>query len=585
MEKWDRLPEDLREKFVLRESELEFLHQVDRRIVDSNQSLEETLAFIVNSTQKLLGSGHTHIMLRRGKVLQTVHSSNPKDIGQPIPIDRSITGECFSSRRPIRIGDLTTSEYRSRYIPLQGHVGPPMMSLLAVPIEIGETRVGVLNSESMRPDAFSAVHEQVSGTIAGQIAIALHRAELFDRAKLSAEVDQLIFANDKQQDVLQAALEKVLQTLLRMKYVHLSGAQILFRREEHEDLEVVHSTNIDDVGLILSMADSVSGRAVRERRTVIVSDVSQDPSYKGLLGAEIQSEIAVPILIGDDRVVIGVLNVESSEPDVFSGFYQLILENFAEKVTAALAFAKLRSDVTEALELRHANDLLIAVGDQTSNMIHRLNNKVGSMRVRIKEIQDVCQLEVKSSEFLRNSLDALLKTAEETLKMPRELTHSLGRDYDNVQLNEAIESALRQMAIPANIKLELRLGAGIPTLPLFSFDIVLQNLVRNAIDAMPHGGTLTITTALVGYGRVPGGYVHLSVKDTGAGITKEIRAKLFEINFTTKREKEGKGLGLGLWWVRNFVRRAHGEIGIESTVGVGTEVVVKLPVDLSNNLE
>jgi signal transduction histidine kinase len=585
MDRWDRLPDDLREEFLLRENELEFLHQIDRRILDSNQSLEETLAFIVSRSQELLGSGHTHIMLRRGRVLETVHSSNPKDIGQPIPIDRSITGECFSSRRPIRIGDLTTSEYLSRYIPLRGHVGPPMMSLLAVPIEIGETRVGVLNSESIRPDAFSSLHEQISGTIASQIAIALQRAELFDRAKLSAEVDQLIFADDKQQDVLQMALEKVLQTLLRLKYVDINGAQILFRREEHEDLEVVHSTNIDDVGLIVSIADSVCGRAVRERRTVIVGDVSHDPSYKRLLGPQIQSEVAVPILIGDDRVVIGVLNVESAEPYVFSGFYQLILENFAEKVTAILAFAKLRSDVTEALELRQASDLLVAVGDQTSNMIHRLNNKVGSMRVRIKEIQDICQLEIKSNEFLRDSLDALLKTAEETLKMPKELTRSLGKDHENVQLNECIESALRQVTIPANIELELRLGDGIPTLPLFSFDIVVQNLVRNAIDAMPHGGKLTITTSLVGYGLVPGGYVQLSVKDTGAGITKEIRAKLFEINFTTKREKEGKGLGLGLWWVRNFVRRAQGEIGIESTIGVGTEVIVKLPVDLSHNLE
>lgn len=452
-----------------------------------------------------------------------------------------------------------------------------------MPIKLDESVIGVLNSESVDVGAFRPVHERVSGAIAGQIAIALQRAQLFDRAKLLAEVDQLIFADDPQEDVLQKALEKVMQALLRLKYVQLSGAQILFRREEHQDLEVVHSTNAEDVGLIVSMRESVCGRAVRERRTIIVGDVSRDPDYRRILGPEIQSEIAVPILIGDDKVVIGALNIESSEPDAFGGFYRLILENFAEKVTAILAYAKLRTDVTEALELRHANELLIAVGDQTSNMIHRLNNTVGAMRVRIMEIQQNCPEEIKSNDFLRESLEGILASAEKTLEMPREITRFLGRTHDTIHLNNFIESVLEEMTIPDPIQVELRLGDRIPTLELFSFDIVIENLVRNAIDAMEQvgGGTLTIETSLVAHGGVQGGYVQLSVKDTGVGIPDEHRASLFGINFTTKREKSGKGLGLGLWWVRNFVRRAEGEISIHSVPGVGTEVVVKLPVDLS----
>jgi signal transduction histidine kinase len=62
------------------------------------------------------------------------------------------------------------------------------------------------------------------------------------------------------------------------------------------------------------------------------------------------------------------------------------------------------------------------------------------------------------------------------------------------------------------------------------------------------------------------------------GIPAEIQRKVFELNFTTKHER-GKGLGLGLWWVRNFVRRAKGDITIRSAVGSGTEVTVKIPVD------
>jgi signal transduction histidine kinase len=592
VEKWKGLLEDLREEFVsrerqllLREQELEFLHQVDLRILNSNEPLDSTIVFIAKRTQDLIGSSHSHVLLKRGSHLETVYSSNSDDIGQHIPIESSLTGQCLTNREVVNIADLSTPEYSSRYIPLEGYTGAPMKSLLAVPIGLDEGVIGVLNSESVELGAFKPVHERVSTAIAGQIGIALQRAQLFDRAKLFAEVDQLIFADDRQEDVLQKALEKVLQALLRLKYVQLSGAQILFRREEHQDLEVVHSTNQDDVGLIVSMRDSVCGRAVRERRTIILSDVSQDPTYKRMLGPEIQSEIAVPILIGDDRVVIGVLNIESSEPDAFGGFYQLILENFAEKVTAILAFAKLRGDVTEALELRHANDLLVAVGDQTSNMVHRLNNTVGAMRVLIKEVQQNCADEIKSNDFLRESLESLLVSAEKTLEMPREITQFLGKAHDIIDLNVCIKATLKDITIPDNIRIELRLGEQIPALDLFSFDIVIQNLVRNAIDAMEQvgGGTLTIETALVAHGGVHGGLVQLIVKDTGVGIPDEIRANLFGINFTTKREKSGKGLGLGLWWVRNFVKRVEGEISIRSAAGVGTEVIVKLPVDLSRD--
>ena len=93
-----------------------------------------------------------------------------------------------------------------------------------------------------------------------------------------------------------------------------------------------------------------------------------------MLGPAIQSEIAIPLTLGDENYIIGVLNVESEELDAFSGYYQIILDSFADKVRILLAFAKLRTNVTEALEVRQANDLLIAVGDQATNMIHKLNS-------------------------------------------------------------------------------------------------------------------------------------------------------------------------------------------------------------------
>jgi signal transduction histidine kinase len=106
----------------------------------------------------------------------------------------------------------------------------------------------------------------------------------------------------------------------------------------------------------------------------------------------------------------------------------------------------------------------------------------------------------------------------------------------------------------------------------------VQNLLQNAVDAMPTGGRLSVTTWAQIHPTLMSGYFTLVIRDTGIGIPSEIQNRVFELNFTTKHAR-GRGLGLGLWWVRNFVRRARGDITIWSKPGVGTEVTVKIPVD------
>ncbi len=94
---------------------------------------------------------------------------------------------------------------------------------------------------------------------------------------------------------------------------------------------------------------------------------------------------------------------------------------------------------------------------------------------------------------------------------------------------------------------------------------------------MPNGGHLTVSTRLFTHEDAPAGYVQLIVRDTGTGIPEDILPHIFDLNFTTKTEK-GKGLRLGLWWVRTFITRSNGEITVETQKNVGTELSVKIPV-------
>jgi two-component system cell cycle sensor histidine kinase/response regulator CckA len=113
---------------------------------------------------------------------------------------------------------------------------------------------------------------------------------------------------------------------------------------------------------------------------------------------------------------------------------------------------------------------------------------------------------------------------------------------------------------------------------------VLVNLVVNARDAMPEGGTLTIQTANMvlddGFGaehpgNQPEAHAVLTVSDTGMGMNAEVKARIFEPYFTTKAH--GKGTGLGLATVMGIVKQSGGHIVVDSSPGQGATFRVFLP--------
>ena len=147
-----------------------------------------------------------------------------------------------------------------------------------------------------------------------------------------------------------------------------------------------------------------------------------------------------------------------------------------------------------------------------------------------------------------------------------------------VDLNEALreaESSLRQHLGPDK-ELRLVFGAERPLVDLTAaqVDQVVRNLVMNAADAMPAGGTITVSTA-AGLPSEPAAPVLLEVRDTGIGMDAATSARIFEPFFTTK--PEGRGTGLGLPMVQQIIETAGGSIRVESAPGLGTLFRIQLP--------
>ena len=138
-------------------------------------------------------------------------------------------------------------------------------------------------------------------------------------------------------------------------------------------------------------------------------------------------------------------------------------------------------------------------------------------------------------------------------------------------INETL-TFLRHQPSFRNVQLEKQVAADLPPITADANQIsqVLVNLLLNAVQAMPQGGTITLRAGVAMQNRI-----EVKVTDTGSGIPADILAHIFEPFFTTKR---GKGTGLGLSISQSYIRHHGGEITAESTPGVGTSVRFTLPI-------
>ncbi len=228
-----------------------------------------------------------------------------------------------------------------------------------------------------------------------------------------------------------------------------------------------------------------------------------------------------------------------------------------------------------------------AVGRLAGGIAHDFNN----LLTVIMGYSQVLLTELGPQHPLRGKIEETLKAGERAATLIRQLlTFSSKQSLDPkiLSLNTAVmslETMLRRL-IGDDIRLVSKLDQtnGRLRADQAQLEQVLVNLVVNARDAMPKGGTLTIETAQVELIRspvyyltplLPGSYVLLAVSDTGCGMDRKTQSHIFEPFFTTK--EEGKGSGLGLSTVFGIVTQCGGAIDVTSRVGHGTRFDLYFP--------
>ncbi len=239
---------------------------------------------------------------------------------------------------------------------------------------------------------------------------------------------------------------------------------------------------------------------------------------------------------------------------------------------------ELQRKTDQILEMEHqlkTADRLAIIGELTANLAHEVRNPLGSIRGAVEIIRDSVPDELKKLEFfdiLLQETERLNSVVENYLNYAKRKSKMISR-FDLREIVNDVVMMLKSKARKNGIQIKIDLSDRPLIIKGDSIHIwqILMNVLLNAIQAMPKGGTVMIEAWKADH------TIHLKVRDQGTGIPKEALSRIFESFYTTKTN----GTGLGLAIVKRIADKNHWGIRLTSTEKKGTEFVLEIPEDVA----
>jgi signal transduction histidine kinase len=288
----------------------------------------------------------------------------------------------------------------------------------------------------------------------------------------------------------------------------------------------------------------------------------------------------VPLIFGEQA--IGTLSVYTGEVYHFSNEEVKILSALAALSAIAIEKARLYERIVDVEEQLRQNEKLSAIGLLAAEVAHEIRNPLTVMKMLYHSLNlkfPAGDPRTKDAEVMGQKMDHLNKIVQQILDFTRVAEPHLAE----VNLNRLVEELgllTRHKLNHQGIKLIRNLQ---PDLPLITADAMqleqaFLNLTLNAVEAMPRGGQLTVSTRAARLPKSAGGLVRevvVEFADTGEGMTETQRQQIFASVFNTTK-KTGTGLGLAI--VKRVVEAHRGKIAVQSRRGKGTVFLITLPL-------
>ncbi len=556
-----------------KEAELARLRRADV-LISSRPRLEETLEAILQMALEVTDARYGIFRLvDRATGLLVTRAIAGEDLGQPaveaLPINTtSVTGWVAKNRIPLRIADVHADRWSRIYYPFD-HV-LPMRSELAVPLLGSGGRLeGVINLESPRAGAFSEEDSLLLQSLATQAVIAIQEVRLLDALQ---EVAERLLSDSAQQ---------VFDRLVDLTCDLLDAPASALWTLEGEELLLRSASGGYRRGARVPLAQSLTGAAILSHSFVYSDDVRSDPRFRHPELAAKQGwsqALVVPLAASQESDPVGALSIYGVDSEtgrlVISDWDRKVLIFIAHHAALAVQNAERQQALRRAQEQHAAAETFAAVGDIAANLLHRLNNKIGAIPVRVEGIQDKCQASLQSDAYLAHNLAEIERSAIEAMEaLGDSLFYLRPIHLSPVDVAISVEQAIAAVDVPETVTVHVSGLSDLPDVMAGSqrLALVIVNLLENAITAMMGTGEIDIE------GCRQNGWVEISVTDTGPGVDPSQHERIFEFNYSGASASSGK-LGFGLWWVKTLIARFAGSITVESDGSHGTTFRLNLPI-------
>ncbi len=327
-------------------------------VVNTTLDLDTTLVRVAELVRKVIDYDIFAILLLNEKTqelrfrFQVGHARDVVE-GLRIKVGEGVTGAAAQRREAVLVGDVTKEPHYISAV-------PRVRSELAVPLIVKNRVIGVIDIESPHPNHFTEDHKALLTLIGSRMAVGIENARLYTRTTQQAKT--LLLLNDIARELtsilnLDELLKRVADLVSRL--IHYQMFSILLLDAAGEKLQHRFAVRFEETIQLkhdIPIESGVVGDSVRQRRAVLVPDVSKDPRYIQV-NPETRSELAVP-LIYKDRV-IGVLDLEHTKRGFFTEDHKRTVTTLAAQVAIAIENARLYEQI-ERQEKRLERDLAMA---------------------------------------------------------------------------------------------------------------------------------------------------------------------------------------------------------------------------------
>ena len=333
------------------------------------------------------------------------------------------------------------------------------------------------------------------------------------------------------------------------------------------------------VALQLPLEEVVDLYQKSEGQPIIVNDTGHVELFGAFVPEEVHERNVMIAWLLTKEKILGAIRV-SDKNDGFIDEDSKILIILANHMAVAMENADLYRNLQNSMaELRETQEQLIqsaklaAIGELASNVAHEINNPLTSI-IGFAELSK----EDGDIESIRKSLDIIEKEslrARDIVKQLLGFARKKPLQLTEVNINAVVKEVVAFSSSQTRMG-RVKVSEEYSDIPMTTGDVdqlkqVFLNIITNAIHSMPEGGDIAIRTFTMGE------YILVSLSDTGHGITEDVRNRIFEPFFSTKKEK-GTGLGLSISY--RIIQDHGGRIDVESEPGKGSTFTVRLPQKL-----